>query len=225
MIARMTLEFPQRDAEESSGTWIEGSGTAVFVPRDYEPGHAYPVVVWLEDSRGSGFEARTWFPLATDRNVIVIALQPPLCSPLADRTGAWRIEPNAVWEAIDYVERSVAEVADLLSTNQDHLFLAGRGDGAAMATDILCIESDRYAGAIAVDPVGLGAEGTLGDQRAQTGKSVLLVSTETVDLAWRGRLQRNGATVKTPPVRPRRELASEINRWIMSHVATVVGLE
>ncbi len=57
----------------NEATWLPGIGTAVFVPENFEPAYRYPIVIWPEES-ASSFEARTWFPLISPRNAVVISL-------------------------------------------------------------------------------------------------------------------------------------------------------
>ncbi len=136
--------------------WIDGIGTAVFVPSNYTPSYSYPAVVWLESSSGGGQEARDWFPRVSDRNAIVELPAAP-----ADRRGrgsslgSWRTRPDNVWEAMDYVEKSLAEVQDLLSIHPERIFWRG-GGWAAMAADLVCIHPHQFAGIVAIDPAGPG---------------------------------------------------------------------
>jgi len=215
----------QSNPEDRSAAWIEGIGTSVFVPSSYTPSYSYPVVVWLESSSGDGQEARDWFPRVSDRNVVVISLQPPLVGESEDQPlGTWRTRPDNVWEAMDYVEKSLAEVQDILSIHPERIFLAGREDGAAMAADLVCIHPHQFAGILAIDPAGPWADQSLADWRALPGKPAFHASISSEDPAWLAHLERLGMSVQHVTPVSKAELAAEIGRWILSSIPTAAGL-
>lgn len=130
----------------NEATWLPGIGTAVFVPENFEPAYRYPVVVWLEES-ASSFEARTWFPLISSRNAVVISLQPDRSCPKGQPDSSLR-----EWFSFEYVRRSAAEVAKEILIHPHRIFLAGRATGAAMAHDLSRAKPGCFAGAILIDP-------------------------------------------------------------------------
>ena len=206
-------------ADRQPGTWIDGNGTAVFVPEGYEPGYAYPLVVWLEDSRGSGQAARDWFPRASERNCIVISLQPPLPADSLERDAEWRFSADDLWEALDYVGTAIAEVSAEMNVHPDRIFLAGDGDGATMACDLLCVDPDQFAGAIAFRPSGPHADGVLHDWRSTPSRSVLLLA-ETLDADRRLPLEQAGLDVEWSADLAPSAISSRLIAWIMGHIST-----
>ncbi len=217
MIAMSDTSFPL----SSRGQWIEGEGTAVFVPEGYEPRYAYPVVVWLEGSdqadRDEG--ARAWFPRASDRNAIVISLEPPLPGTEGPEKAEWRFSADDLWEALDYVGTAVAEVSAEMNVHPDRVFLAGNGDGATVACDLLCVAPDDFAGAIAVSPRGPHADGALHDWRSTSTRSVLVLA-DLPDARRRQQFEDWGLAVEWENDLGPRQKASRIISWIMSHIPT-----
>ena len=201
------------------GNWIEGEGTAVFVPEGYESRYAYPVVVWLEGSDHSqAAGARSWFPRASDRNCIVISLEPPLVGS-AGSSPEWRSSPDDLWEVLDYVGTAVAEVSAEMNVHPDRVFLAGNGDGGSVACDLLCVDPDQFAGAIAVAPSGPQADGVLHDWRSIPSRSVLVLDCDAHS-EWLRQLRQSGIDVDWEPDLPPRRMASRMIDWIMSHIPT-----
>ena len=196
----------------NEATWLRGVGTAVFVPENFEPAYRYPVVVWLEAS-GSGFEARTWFPLITPRNVLAISLQPESSGP-----AAWQTPPYDVSLALEYVGKSVAEVAAEIAVHPRRIFLAGSGDGAAMAADILCLEPVRFAGAILIDPT-VGAASISPHARRCARRSPVLIARrrEAKTPLHRNRLESR-LEIETVSGLSKPALARAMNHWLMAQM-------
>ena len=193
-------------------TWLRGAGTAVFVPENFEPHYRYPVVVWLEASAAE-FEARTWFPLITARNALAISLQPPGTEP-----AAWGRSLNDVRRALAYVGESVAEVAEEIAVHPRRIFLAGRGDGAAMAAGILRADSERFAGGILVDPTGEAAAVSRHAQRSARRSRVLVASCRGKETHTPWSLHTH-FDIETVSGLSKPQLAGAINHWLMEHVA------
>jgi predicted peptidase len=210
--------------DRSAGTWIDGEGTAVFVPTGYEPTYAYPVIVWLEDSSGEGGGARRCFPLASDRNCIVISLLPPLRSALTSRCGEWRNGGDDVWPAIEYVGTSVAEVAAEMNIHRKRVYLAGEGTGAAMACDLLSILPDQYAGALAIQPTGPVASASLHDWRGASKRSVLLVVPEAEHSSV-ATLRRTRMEIEVLSGMGQDQIPAMLIRWVMSKIPTSSAMD
>jgi len=209
-------------ADRQPGTWIDGNGTAVFVPEGYEPGYAYPLVVWLEDSRGSGETAKRWFPRASERNCVVISLQPPLPADSPSSDAEWRFTADDLWEALDYVGTAIAEVSAEMNVHPDRIFLAGDGDGGTMACDLLCVDPDQFAGAIALMPSGAHADGALHDWRTTPSRSVLLLADE-LEADRRLHLDQAGLDLEWSSDLAPSAIAARLIGWIMRHISTATA--
>lgn len=196
-------------------TWVQGVGTAVFIPENVEPAYRYPVVVWLESS-DSGFEARTWFPLISSRNALAISLQ-------SDCPGAAGRNPSRreIRRVLDCVCESVEDVAEEIAVHPRGLFLAGHGNGAVMAAEVLCSEPERFAGAILVDPTVEAASVAL---RARSGarRSSMLVATrqDTTTPQQRNRLDLP-LGIETVSRLSKSALARHMNHWLMAQLESV----
>jgi pimeloyl-ACP methyl ester carboxylesterase len=196
----------------NAAVWLRGVGTAVFLPENFEPSYRYPVVVWLEAS-DSDFEARTWFPLITPRNAVAISLQPH-----GDGPTGWRTSSDDVWPALEYVGTSVAEVAAEIAVHPRRIFLAGRGDGAAMAADILCMEPERFAGAILIDPAAEAASLSLHDWRCQRRSPVLTARLKAAEIQLHRNHLRSRLEIETVSGLSKPALARLMNHWLMAQM-------
>ncbi len=199
----------------NAATWLQGAGAAIFIPENVEPAYRYPVVVWLEASE-SGFEARTWFPLISSRNALAISLQP-------EYPGAAGGNPSRrdIRRVLDCVCESVEDVAEEIAVHPRGLFLAGHGDGAVMAAEVLCSEPERFAGAILVAPTLEVASIAL---RARSGarRSPMLVARrqETSTPQRRNRLDLQ-LGIETVSRLSKSALARHMNHWLMTQLESV----
>ena len=107
----------------------------MFVPTGYEPGYAYPLLVWLPDaSRGRFDLGRTMSRVSLRNHVAVQPLR-------ADDANADR--EALVWRAID-------NVRDRVSINPRRIFLLGQGSGGTEAFRIACRHATAFAGVISI---------------------------------------------------------------------------
>ena len=199
-MSRPDSVLDSRALGHNQATWLRGVGTEVFVPENFEPSYRYPVVVWLEGSN-SGFEARTWFPLISPRNVVAIS-------------------PDDLWGALEYVGESVAEVAAEVVVHPRRIFLAGREDGAAMAADILYTEPERFAGAILIDPTVDATPASVDWKRDRPPSQVLVATKHDEEILklqdrYGDQLEIESASEFSKPA-----LARSINHWLMAQIDT-----
>lgn len=106
-----------------------GPGDArLFIPQGYEPGYAYPLLVWLPDPADAGFSLARTMCRVSLRNFVAV-------HPAASAAG----NDEAVWRAIDGVVRR-------LSIHADRIYLVGEGAGGTAAFRIACRNPDSFAG-------------------------------------------------------------------------------
>jgi phospholipase/carboxylesterase len=111
-----------------------GTG-GTFVPTGYEPGYAYPLLVWLPDATRGRFDLGRTMSRVSLRNHV--AVQPRR----ADDTDT---DCEAlVWRAID-------NVRDRVSINPRRIFLIGQGSGGTEAFRIACRHATAFAGVISI---------------------------------------------------------------------------
>jgi phospholipase/carboxylesterase len=152
-----------------------------FIPRQYEPNYAYPLLVLLH-SRGSAEEQLVRaMPAVSWRNYVGLGLRGP--QPVIKRDGlvgfGWgsefeqpnhravrsssgtelevlrRVMMDSEPEVFDYLEETVfsaiLETRKLLHVHSERIFLVGCGEGAAVAYWLGLTFPERFAGIVAVN--------------------------------------------------------------------------
>jgi phospholipase/carboxylesterase len=104
----------------------------LFIPQGYEPGYAYPLLVWLPDPADARFDLARTMSRVSLRNFV--AVQP---SAAADG-----IE-EAVWRSVDSVRQRLA-------IHGERIFLVGQGAGGTEAFRSACRHPDAFAGAVSL---------------------------------------------------------------------------
>jgi phospholipase/carboxylesterase len=119
---------------------------ATFAPMHYEPGYAYPLVVWLHGSQGNEQQVRSVMPQISMRNYVAVAPR-GTCEIRTDRQSfAWRQSAEAIDEAESRVLDSIAVASSRFNIHPDRIFLAGVGCGGTMALRTAWNHPERFAG-------------------------------------------------------------------------------
>lgn len=132
------------------------SGAALFAPLHYEPGYAYPLIVWLHSNGDDQSQVQRVLPTISLRNYVAVA---PQSSTGNTATGyfweqtASGIEQaqTAVLEAIDFAQLK-------MNISSQRIFLAGYGSGGTMAYRLGLQLADLLAGIVSINgplPSGL----------------------------------------------------------------------
>jgi phospholipase/carboxylesterase len=122
----------------------------LFVPECYEPGYAYPLVVWLHSDASSEMELDGVMAALSRRNYIAIAPRGNVKSKGSCNRYRWGTSATDCAVAEDFVWSSVCEVAELLSVNLNKVFLAGFGAGGSMAQWIGLKCASQIAGVVSI---------------------------------------------------------------------------
>jgi phospholipase/carboxylesterase len=195
----------------------------LFLPSDYQPKYAYPLVVVFHADGGDENVAARVAPLLSRRNYIAACPRGPLALG-RDATGrpgfAWGDDPRAD----EYLLDAVAHARREYHVHSERVYLIGIGEGATTAC--------RLARAMAGDVAGIVALNgrPLCGLRANSGLRVFVAhgaSNPVVRLAAARKasrlLQSTGADVRfesyptTHRVHP--DMLRDVNRWIMGTVS------
>lgn len=196
------------------GAGLAGGHGHVFMPTGYEPGYAYPLLVWLTGRPGGRFDLGRTMATLSLRNYL--AVQP---LPAADDAD---IE-SAVWRAIDVLQERVA-------VHPERIFLLGRGRGGTEAFRIACRHATTFAGAVSIDgpfPHGERAFARLADVRRlpmlfccreNAPPGVVRPTDATL------RLFHAAGAMLAMRIYPAREQAgrailADVNRWLMDEIS------
>jgi phospholipase/carboxylesterase len=112
----------------------------------YEPGYAYPLVVWLHASPGNEQELRQVMPLVSMRNYVAVAPRGPSVARCQVNAYGWR----QTGDDIERAEECIAHCVDLaerrFSIHADRIFLVGHGSGGTMALRVAWNNPSCYGG-------------------------------------------------------------------------------
>jgi phospholipase/carboxylesterase len=123
---------------------------ATFTPIHYEPGYAYPLIVWLHGAGDNERQLSRVLPLVSMRNYVAVG--PRGTSVDRARRGAfrWRQTLDDIELAEARVEKSVELAKSRFHINPQRVFLAGYGCGGTMAVRVAWNNPSRYAGAATI---------------------------------------------------------------------------
>lgn len=205
---------PAAGGTEAAPAPTATASEGLFVPTGYEPGYAYPLLVWLPDARRPRFDlGRTMSRVSLRNHVAVVPARDP--HPEADREAL-------VWQAIDHAR-------DRVSIHPRRIFLVGHGGGGTEAFRIACRHAGTFAGVVSIGgpfPLGEGLFGRLGDIRrlpmllcchrqapldviGPTDPTLRLFHAAGAMLAMRIYPGRNHLS---------RTILADVNRWLMDEI-------
>jgi len=125
-----------------------------FLPAGYEPNYPYPLVVLFHDRGGSDEEVLQLAPRISRRNHIVIALRGPqdLGTQADGLPGySWGDSEESDTLVNEYLLRAVEMTRRTYHIHSERVFLAGVGEGAAVAYRLGLSMPDRIGGIIAIN--------------------------------------------------------------------------
>lgn len=123
---------------------------SVFTPIHYEPGYAYPLIVWLHGGDSSELELQQVMPLASVRNFVGIAPRGTRRTNKARRVFTWRQTAGEVADACQQVRQCLEIARSRFNVHPERIFIAGRDDGGTMAMRVGMEHPDLFAGAISL---------------------------------------------------------------------------
>jgi phospholipase/carboxylesterase len=124
---------------------------ATFAPIHYEPGYAYPLLVWLHGSASSEQELKQVMPLISMRNYVAVAPRGVCTSELSRGRFGWRQTGDAIEAAQSRISDCITLAEQRFNVNPERIFLVGHGSGATMALRTAWNDPDKFAGVIAIN--------------------------------------------------------------------------
>jgi phospholipase/carboxylesterase len=206
---------PLRTAPGQARRDVDNSDN-VFMPTGFEPGYAYPLLVWLPDPRGPAFDLGRVMSRVSLRNHVAV-----------EPRGAVGDRETLVWQAID-------KIRDRVRIDPRRIFLLGQGSGGTDAFRIACRHATAFAGVASIGgafPHGEGLFARLDDVRRlpmllccrqQATEQVLRPTDATLRL-----FHAAGAMLAMRIYPGRHDLSkmilADVNRWLMDEICGAVG--
>lgn len=204
----------------------------LFLPADYQPKYAYPLVVLFHGEGGDEDAAARLIPSLSRRNYIAACPRGPL--PLGPgstgRPGFGWGEPDHRTD--EYLLATVAHARRAYHVHSERVYLIGVGTGATVAYRLGLAMANEIAGIVALNgEMPALASRPLSRLKAIRGLRVFIghgannpvVSLSTARQAYR-RLNAAGADVRLTSYptthRIHQDMLRDVNRWIMGAVTT-----
>ncbi|WP_339736057.1 hypothetical protein [uncultured Gimesia sp.] len=206
---------------------------ALFRPEHYEPGYAYPLVIWLHPDGDSEHALHEIMPQISTRNYLGLSFRAPAINPKAPEKGYyWPDSHLFVKQFANQLQQTVQELTKVLHIHEQRIYLAGTGTGCSVATKLLLQMPHYFAGAALF-------KGRFGKTDFQNVSSVKLknkrilldhslanapddpVSASLVARMWQSTgVQMQSVNSLKAELSHESELMAALNRWIMEGVST-----
>ncbi|MFO0806905.1 MAG: hypothetical protein U0791_27695 [Gemmataceae bacterium] len=131
---------------------LEGRPVRTFLPTDYQPRYAYPLVVLFHGNGGSEESVGRLAPRVSRRNYIAISLRgPQALGKRADGREAFGWDEADDAHVEEYLLSAVEQTRRTYHVHSERVFLAGIGEGAEVAYRVGLGLADKIAGVIALN--------------------------------------------------------------------------
>jgi phospholipase/carboxylesterase len=133
------------------GTTVEDTSYSIFGPLHYEPGYAYPLIIWLHGPTNDEQQLRRIMPLISLRNYVAVAPR-GVCQTGKDGPLGigWPQTDEGVEKAEHAVFEALAAASNRFNVSPRKIFLAGFDQGGTMAFRIALGQPQRFAGVLSV---------------------------------------------------------------------------
>ena len=142
---------------------------ALFGPLHYEPGYAYPLIIWLHGPANDERQLRRIMPLISMRNYVAVAPR-GLCQ--IGKNGpfgfGWPQSVDALEQAEQRIFHALQTAAKKFHISRKKVFLAGFDQGGTMAFRVALSQPQHFAGVLSLSgrfPSGRTPFGNLGSAR------------------------------------------------------------
>lgn len=119
---------------------------ASFLPLNYEPGYAYPLLVWLHDRGGSERHLPQVMQHLSTQNFVAVAPRGSHDCHSEVKGFRWVQQPSAIAAADAAVSDAIQLARQEFNIHSDRVFLVGHGDGGTMALRLALQSPHRFAG-------------------------------------------------------------------------------
>ncbi len=194
------------------------------LPREYEPGYAYPLIIFFHDDGGNEQHLHRWMPHISGQNFIGLGLRAPLLdSSMLPGRYRWPGRRRPLYQQLQ-------SIVDGLNTdwniNPRRIVLMGEGTGASLAMRIWLRYRHSFAGAIALRP-SKNWEHKLPPLAADLEGRLLLGGLDFEDPATAAALDglcEAGIDVRTltAATTDHAAIGQGINHWMMSGISTTI---
>lgn len=122
---------------------------ATFSPVNYEPGYAYPLIVWLHGAGSSEYELPQIMRHVSVQNFLAVAPRGSVRRP--GNKWAWSQTSEGIAAAESAVSDVIETAADRFHIHSNRVFIAGTGTGGTMALRLALQRPEWFAGAVSLD--------------------------------------------------------------------------
>lgn len=130
---------------------VPDAPVGTFLPLNYEPGYAYPLVVWLHESGGSERHLSQVMQHLSTQNFVAIAPRGLHESRDVQRGYRWLQQPDAIDAAGEAVIDAIDLADDHFNIHRERVFLVGHGEGGTMAMRLATLMPERFAGVASIN--------------------------------------------------------------------------
>lgn len=153
--AAMVLESDPESAELSGASAPASPADAArrrepiqfFLPEHYESGYAYPLIVWLHGAGEDEDQLNTVFPEISLRNYVGVAPRGVTTANFGPGY-CWQDSAEGVELAREQVYAAIEYATERANIAPQKVFLAGRGEGGAMALRLALANPEQYCGVL-----------------------------------------------------------------------------
>lgn len=132
-------------------TSVHDTVHALFAPLHYEPGYAYPLIIWLHGLGGDERQLMRIMPQISMRNYVAIAPRGTSEAGDGDRAGyRWAEGDRQVLDAEQRIFDCMAVAKQKLHVAEHRIFLGGFDCGATLALRVGLAHPEHFAGVISL---------------------------------------------------------------------------
>ncbi len=148
-----------------------------YIPSNYEPGYAYPLIVWLTGPECSQHKSLSYVSQMSPQNYVGLALNDCLLPTSEPSSGASFVSHLASIE--NRIVSAVRTFRETVNVHADRVFLAGVGAGATAAMMVALHQAEWFAGGISFGGEFPSAARLLAHRREVAGRRFWLTGANT----------------------------------------------